>query len=149
MVKIEKDLRPISLTSCISKLAENIVVCDYVKPAVIDNNQYGGIPKSSTATELIGVIHNWTHETDGNGATVRPLLFDFRKAFDSIDRSILISKLKSLDLPDSIHKLDYKFFLSNSSHRVKLASSCFSEWSLVRSGFRRYEYRSLVVFSHD
>jgi len=136
VVNMGKDLRPISLTSCISKLAEDIVVCDYVKPAVlkvIDDSQYGGIPKSSTTMALISMIHNWTQGTDGNGATVRTLLFDYRKAFDLIDHSILISKLKSLELPVSVINWIIDF-LSNRYQRVRLVDSCFSEWRLVPSG---------------
>ena len=42
--EIKKDLRPISLTPCISKLAEDFVVTEYVKPAVLcmlDPSQFG------------------------------------------------------------------------------------------------------------
>ena len=55
----KKDLRPISLTASISKVAEEFIVVDYIKPAVlkvIDSNQYGGIPQSSTTIALIGII---------------------------------------------------------------------------------------------
>ena len=47
----KKDLRPISLTASISKVAEEFFVVDYIKPSVpkvIDSNQYGAIPQSST-----------------------------------------------------------------------------------------------------
>ena len=40
---LEKDLRPISLTQCVLKVAEEFIVDDYVKPAVlemIDKTQY-------------------------------------------------------------------------------------------------------------
>ena len=60
----KKDLKPISLTLCISKVAEEFVVIKYVKPAVlnvIDPNQYGVMPKSSTTMALIGVLHHWFH----------------------------------------------------------------------------------------
>ena len=46
---LKKDLRPISLTACLSKVAEECVVSDYVKPAVLrvlDPNQYGAVPNS-------------------------------------------------------------------------------------------------------
>ena len=33
--ELKKDLRPISLTACLSKVAEECVVVDYVKPAVV------------------------------------------------------------------------------------------------------------------
>ena len=32
---LKKDLCPISLTPCISKIAEDVAVCDYVKPAAL------------------------------------------------------------------------------------------------------------------
>ena len=44
--ELKKDPRPISLTPCISKVAEGFIVDDYVKPAVmsvIDDNQYEAI----------------------------------------------------------------------------------------------------------
>ena len=74
--EIKKDLRPISLTPCISKLAEDFVVTLlYVKPAVLymlDPSQFGAIPKSSTTLALLEMLHEWTQGTDGNGATIRP-----------------------------------------------------------------------------
>jgi len=48
--EIKKDLRPISLTPCISKLAEDFVVTEYVKPAVLcmlDPSQFGAQPSPS------------------------------------------------------------------------------------------------------
>ena len=54
--ELKKDLRPISLTACLSKVAEECVVVDYVQPAalrVLDPNQYGAVPNSSTTKALI------------------------------------------------------------------------------------------------
>ena len=133
---LKKDLRPISLTPCISKVAEDFVVRDYVKPAVlkvIDLNQYGAIPKSSTTLALLSMIHDWTLGTDGNGSTVRAILFDYRKAFDLIDHSILVNKLCRLELPHSIINWIIDF-LSNRFQRIKLVKGCYSEWGLVPSG---------------
>ena len=45
---INKDLRPISLTPTVSKLAEEVVVEQFIKQAifkVVDPNQYGTVPK--------------------------------------------------------------------------------------------------------
>ena len=47
---IGKHLRPISLTSTLSKIAEDFVVENYIVPAilsVIGSQQFGGIPRSS------------------------------------------------------------------------------------------------------
>ena len=133
---LKKDLRPISLTSCLSKVAEDCIVADYVKPAVLkvlDPNQYGAIPKSSTTQALIDMVHNWAKGTDGNGATARVILFDYRKAFDLIDHSILVGKLGRLDLPNNIINWIIDF-LSDRSQRIKLSEGCFSEWGPVPSG---------------
>ena len=105
VLHLKKDLRPISLTPCVSKLAEEFMVEYVVKPAVLDvirGNQYGAIPKSSTTMTLISMLHAWSLGTDGNGATVRTMLFDYRKAFDFIDHSILIDKLCKLDILRSV-----------------------------------------------
>ena len=133
---LNKDLRPISLTPCISKVAEDLVVHDYVKPAVLkvlDPNQYGAVPKSSTTLALLDMMHHWSKGTDGNGSTVRTILFDYRKAFDLIDHSILINKLCMLDMPKSIINWIIDF-LSNRFQRIKLKQGCFSEWGSVLSG---------------
>ena len=97
---LKKHLRPISLTPCLSKVAEECVVVDYVKSAVLnvlDPSQYGAVPKSSTTQALIHMLHHWTKGCDGNGATVRVTLYDYKKAFDLIDHRILVNKLCKLN----------------------------------------------------
>ena len=99
---VNKHLRPISLTPILSKIAEDYVVEEYVKPAVlkkIEPRQFGTIPNSCTTHALISMTHNWYAGTDGNGATARVVLFDFRKAFDLIDHNVLVRKLSSYDIP--------------------------------------------------
>ena len=133
---LEKDLRPISLTPCVSKVAEEFIVEDYVKPAilnVIDRSQYGAIPNSSTTMALISMLHHWCVNTDGNGTTIRTILFDYRKAFDFIDHGILVNKVGNLDIPRSVVNWIIDF-LSHRTQRVKLAKGCFSEWDPVPSG---------------
>ena len=66
---LKKDLRPISLTPCVSKVAEEFVVRDYIMPAVLNNldmNQYGAVPKSSTTFALLDMLRDWSEGTDGN-----------------------------------------------------------------------------------
>ena len=105
---------------------------DVVKPAVLDvihGNQYGMIPKSSTTMALISMLHAWSLGTDGNGATVRTMLFDYRKA---IDHSILIDKLCKLDISRSVVNWIIDF-LCDRFQRIKLVEGCFSEWGPVPS----------------
>ena len=133
---LKRELRPISLTPSISKVAEDFVVKDYVKPAIlkkIDSNQYGTIPKSSTTTALLSMMHNWTSGLDGTGSTIRVILFDYQKAFDLIDHRILVNKLLQIDLPRS--NINWIIdFLSDRFQRVKLSQGCFSKWGRVSSG---------------
>ena len=133
---VNKHLRPISLTSILSKLAEEIVVDRFVKPAVlkqIDPRQFGTVPGSSTTEALASMTHSWIKATDGNGATVRAVLFDFKKAFDLIDHRILVSKLRVYDIPEAVLSW-ITDFLTDRKQRVKLSSDCFSEWGAVPAG---------------
>ncbi|XP_022796427.1 uncharacterized protein LOC111334876 [Stylophora pistillata] len=100
---------------------------------VLDSNQYGAVPKSSTTIALLSMIHEWITGTDGNGSTVRTILFYYRKAFDLIDHAILINKLSKLDLPISVVNWIIDF-LSNRFQRIKLPEECLSEWTSVPSG---------------
>ena len=133
---VNKHLRPISLTLILSKVGEEFVVDGYIKPAVlakIDQNQYGTVPNSSTVHVLISILHNWYKNTDGNGSTVRVVLFDFKKAFDLIDHAILMAKLTDYELPPWV--LDWiADFLTDRKQRVKLAHDCCSDWGSVRAG---------------
>ncbi|CAB4003563.1 Hypothetical predicted protein, partial [Paramuricea clavata] len=128
---IAKHIRPISLTPTLSKLAEDFIVRNYVGPAIleiIDPNQFGAVPKSSTTQALISMIHTWASATDGTGA-----LLDYRKAFDLIDHRIPVDKILSLRMPRGVARWVCDSLL-NRFQRVKLSNDCFSEWGAVSSG---------------
>ena len=64
---------------------------------------------------------------------MRVMLFDFTKAFDFIDHSILIAKLEAYELPPWV--LDWiASFLTDRKQRVKLAYNSFSDWGSVKAG---------------
>ena len=79
------------------------------------------------------MIHTWTKATDGIGATVRVVLFDFKEAFDLIEHQILLRKLGSYDISDAVIAW-IKDFLTSRKQRVKLGQEYFSEWSRVPVG---------------
>ena len=88
----KKELRRISLTPVLSKIAEDFIVLDYIKPALEEKvalNQFGKIAASFTVMTPINVVHKWLEATHGNRATVRVLLFDYRKAFDLVEHRTL------------------------------------------------------------
>ena len=126
---IKNQLRPISLTPAVSKIAEDFIIKSYISPAIlkiIDPDQFGAIPKSSTEQALISILHYLSKETDGTSAAVRLVLFDYRKAFDLIDHHILVQKLSGLDIPRWVINWVCDF-LTNRNQRVKLSSVCHSE----------------------
>ena len=89
---------------------------------------------STTVVIVVEVELDSTSTTiDGNGATVRTILFDYRKAFDFTDHNILIDKLCKLDLPRSVVNWIIEL-LTDRFQRIKQADSCYSEWGSVPSG---------------
>ena len=76
---------------------------------------------------LISMVHSWTKHTEGTASTVRVVLFNYRKAFNLIDHTLLVRNLLALDMP-----VDVSFwiidFLTDHTQRVKLGEDCSSEW---------------------
>ena len=68
-----KDLRPNSLTSTLSKIAESIIIERGLKSHIlnlIDPCQFGFPPGSSTTLALISMIHHWLRDTNATSSTV-------------------------------------------------------------------------------
>ena len=149
---VNKHLRPISLTPVLYKLAEDFVVDLYVKPAVLakaDPRQFGTVPDSNTSEALVSMIHTWNSATDGNGATVRVLLFEFKKAFDLIDHRILVGKLCSCDIPDPVISWIIDFLTSQNSE-LNLAMTASQNGVLYRRGFpKAQKFGTMAVHHHD
>ena len=101
---ITKDLRPISLTSTLSKICERFVtdwLLEYVKEK-IDRRQFGSLKNTSTTHALLSFVHHLLYETDIPKTAVRVFLLDFSKAFDLIDHNILLYKLYEMKVPSKI-----------------------------------------------
>ena len=78
-------------------------------------------------------MHYWAKSTDGNGSTMRVMLFDFRKAFDLINHHVLARKLSSYDIPRPLMCWIIDFLMDR-KQRVKLSCDCVSEWEAVPAG---------------
>ena len=131
-----KDLRPISLTPTLSKIAESCIIEQEIRPTLLkamDPNQFGFVPNSCTTFALISMLHRWLENTDGTGSRVRVSLLDYRKAFDLVDHNILIAKLFSLGVKPTVVNW-IADFLRERSQRLKLNSDCFSNSEIVPAG---------------
>ena len=90
MRNVNKDLRPISLTAVVSKIAEDYVVNAFLQLSVLktlDPNQYGTVLSSSTTQAPTSMLHFLNASIDGNGATTRVVLFDYKKDRSTIGYS--------------------------------------------------------------
>lgn len=91
-----KDLRPISILPCLSKVLERVVymqVTDFLESnKILPDLQSGFRAGRGTATALVDVINNIIEARDHGEGTILTLL-DFSRAFDSINVSLLLSKL--------------------------------------------------------
>lgn len=146
-----KDLRPISLTSTLSKVAEGYIIDRALKPLMLEcmyPNQFGFIPDSSTTFALVSMLHHRSEATDGTGAHVRVALLDYKKAFDLVDHNLLIAKLCSLGVKPTAVNWVVDFSRSR-YQRVKLKSDCFSDFKPVPAGICMsglpYKFSSLFV----
>ena len=99
---------------------------------------------SSSVDALISLPHSLYADTDGNGKTMRVFLLDFSKAFDRINYKILISKMRKLDINESITNwlID---FLSGRKQRVKI-SGVFSDWLPVNGSVPQGTVLGSILF---
>ena len=98
---------------------------------LIHTNQSGFRPKHSCQTALIKLIDQWMSCID-KGDIVGTLFLDFRKAFDLIDRSILIKKLSIYKFRDSTLKLFASYVMDR--HQVMESNTGTSRPAHIKSG---------------
>jgi hypothetical protein len=91
------DLRPISVTSLLSRLFERFIVHNFLLPSIPTADlcdQFAFRPTGSTTAALVNTIHTVTKMLETNDY-VRCILVDFSKAFDTINHCILFEKQKN------------------------------------------------------
>jgi hypothetical protein len=117
--------RPISQTSIFCKLLERVVVADVtscmMQKGLITKHQHGFINHRSTATNLLESLSDWTLTID-NKSTQTVIYVDFSKAFDSVSRPKLITKLEGYGISgDLLHLISD--FLSQRTQRTRVGRS--------------------------
>ena len=110
-----ENYRPISLLPAISKVLEKIIALQlssyFEKNKLLFDNQYGFRPKHSTEHAALELIDRITPKMDTNEIPLN-IFLDLSKAFDTIDHSILLNKLKYYGLKGSTLNL-FQSYLSN------------------------------------
>ena len=87
------------------------------------SNQHAFAHGRSTLSALINISQNWFNDTNnklhGGRKSIHALFVDFSKAFDLVDHSVLLNKLKQLNINTSLW-LWIQSFLTDRTQQVKL-----------------------------
>ena len=113
-----KDWRPISQIALPGKILEKIIhsqITFYLDVNnILSDNQYGFRKERSTSLAIFDVLKN-LHENWNENAFSGCVFIDFSRAFDSIDHSILVEKLKLYGFDEN----SLKFMQNYMSNRVQ------------------------------
>ena len=127
--------RPISLTSVIGKLLENIItnhIRNYLEVNnLISDSQHGFRKKRSCLTNLLEFFHDIYQDYDSY-KNVDLIYLDFQKAFDSVPHKRLMTKIRALGVGGKL--ADWiENWLRNRKQRVVINGEA-SDWVEVTSG---------------
>ena len=102
---IPGNYRPISLTSCISKVFERIirkqVLAFLERKGLLNNTQHGFKSGRSCLSALLNVFDNLMNMIDSS-TTVDMIYLDFSTAFDKVDHGIVLHKLRDLGITGNL-----------------------------------------------
>jgi len=121
---IENDIRPISITCPISRVAEVFTaeIFDDHFCQLLDDDQFGSTSGRSTTLALIRISHVIFDASDNCHNIIRVLFVDFKKAFDCIDHTVLSDKFASCDFSPRISAWMLSF-LSNRKQYVNVGNA--------------------------
>ena len=125
---IKKNYRPISILSHLSKVFEGIL---YKQIDSFMKNKFSpylcGFRKNHNAQySLLKMIENWKKQLD-NGEKLGAIFMDLSKAFDTINHSLLLEKLKAYGFSNQALRL-LQSYLCNRFQR-SIINGSFSSWN--------------------
>ena len=122
---LPNNYRPISVTSCCSRVLERIVrakITDFLhQNRLISDSQHGFRVGKSTDTILLCFYDYVTKKMDSN-MIVDAIFFDFAKAFDKIPHDILIKRLQMHGISGSVIRW-IRDFLTDRLQKVRIGNS--------------------------
>jgi len=140
--------RPISLTSNVCKLFEKMVVfrlswfLEYHKILSISQS---GFRQRRKTTDHILCLHDAIQKSLGNKHNVLSVFIDLEKAYDVVNKDVLLSKLLRYGISGHMFRFIHSF-LSNRTFRVRLGSTL-SSTKRVENGTPQGSVLSPILFS--
>ena len=117
-----KDYRPISILPVLSKVYERVILyqlCDFIERNSVYRPNQSGFRKGHSTTTLLLKLRDDIIEAMSKSEVTLSILIDYSKAFDTIDHSTLIEKLKKLNFSNSSLKIIMSF-LSNRQQFIQV-----------------------------
>ena len=129
------DYRPISVLPIFSKIFEKAAyqqLYQYLElNSFLNNNQFGFRSKKSTTHAIINFLQ-YLYENLDSGKLIFSIFLDFRKAFDSVNHDILLSKLQIYGIRGQA--LDwFRSYLNNRQQYVHV-NKCESSLETIKCG---------------
>ena len=119
--KLLKNYRPISLLPTTSNVIEKIIFTQlstyFNENKLIFDNQYGFRPKHSTEYAALEIVDRIITDMDKKEVPIN-IFLDLSKAFDTIDHTILLAKLRYYGIHDTALLL-LKSYLNNRKQYVE------------------------------
>ena len=127
--------RPISVLSTISRVFEKLVyeqIYNYlIKNNILDTRQSGFRSLHSTVTALLDLTNQWCFNID-RGLVSGVLFLDLKKAFDTVDHQLLLTKLEYIGVRG--HALEwFKSYLLN-RFQIVYTNGVLSEKAILKCG---------------
>ena len=145
--KNPEDWRPINMLPTYEKILEEIVcnqLTNYIEKENILCLEQSGFRKGhSCETSICWLINEWKKEID-SGKTIIGVFLDLKRAFETIDRNILIEKLNKYGIREVEVKW-FKSYLSERFQRVKI-NETFSEKVKVDLGVPQGSKLGVILF---
>ena len=132
---VVSNYRPVSLLPLPGKILEKIVhrgLTNFIENNNLLSNNQSGFRKNYSTTKSIVDLNDIIFENMNNGKVTTAVFIDLRKAFDTVDHSILLKKLDKVGIKNEIF-MWCKNYLSNRKQKT-LVNGIHSEYLDVSCG---------------